>query len=459
MPTAQLSVYFFLQLALILAACRIVGTLAAKLGQPQVVGEMIAGVTLGPSLLGLFLPEVQQALFPKESLNVLYVGGQFGVGLYMFLVGTEFRTDHFRDRARSAAAVSIAGVVVPFALAFALTPWLITVPGLFSEKARLFEASLFFGAAVAITAFPMLARIIHERGLAGTSLGTLALAAGAVDDAAAWCILAIVLSSFSGDWGGAWFAIAGGVSYAVFMVLVGSRLLRRLADRVSPDAPLSASILSIVLCIFCLSAWATDAIGIHAVFGGFLLGVVMPRGPLVEKIRAQLQPFVVAFLLPMFFTYSGLNTELALLFEPTLLAAAVVILCASFLGKGVACWGAARLAGEPGREAMAIGALMNARGLMELIIINIGLQAGVIEPGLFAILVLMAILTTLMATPLFNLVMRRGPSMRGERSERVERGDQGGRSEQSEQGERSQNGPDPVDAVSGNAGPAPLAER
>jgi Kef-type K+ transport system membrane component KefB len=404
MPTTQLSVYFFLQVAVIIAVCQLVGRLAQRLGQPQVVGEMIAGVMLGPSLLGLFFPEVQRALFPKETLGMLYVGGQLGVGMYMFLVGTEFRADHFKSRFRSAASVSMAGILVPFVLAFALVPWLHQIPGLFSARAKPLEASLFLGAAIAITAFPMLARIIHERGLAGTSLGTLALTAGAVDDAAAWCILAVVLASFGGSWGGAYAAISGGVGYALFMVFIGSRLLRRLAAHVRPEAPLSASLLALVLVLFCLSAFAMDAIGIHAVFGGFLLGAALPRGALTEKQREQLQPFVVIFLLPLFFTYSGLNTRLALLFEPGILLGAVAILLASFCGKGIACWAAARLAGEPQRDALAIGALMNARGLMELIIINIGLHAGVILPGLFSILVLMAILTTLMATPLFNWV-------------------------------------------------------
>jgi len=333
--------------------------------------------------------------------------------MYMFLVGTEFRVDHFKSRFRSAASVSVAGILVPFVLAFALVPWLHQIPGLFSARAKPLEASLFLGAAIAITAFPMLARIIHERGLAGTSLGTLALTAGAVDDAAAWCILAVVLASFGGSWGGAYAAIGGGVGYALFMVFIGSRLLRRLAAHVRPEAPLSSSLLALVLVLFCLSAFAMDAIGIHAVFGGFLLGAVLPRGPLTEKLREQLQPFVVIFLLPMFFTYSGLNTRLALLFEPGILLGAVAILLASFCGKGIACWAAARLAGEPQRDALAIGALMNARGLMELIIINIGLQAGVILPGLFSILVLMAIFTTLMATPLFNWVTRDRPGAAG----------------------------------------------
>ena len=409
MPTTQLSVYFFLQLAVILLVCRLAGQLAKKVGQPQVVGEMIAGVALGPSLFGLLLPQLQQALFPKPTLGMLYVGGQLGVGLYMFLVGTEFRSDHFRSRYRSAMSVSIAGIAVPFVLAFALGPWLVTVPGLFAAKAKLLEASLFLGASIAITAFPMLARIIHERGLTGTSLGTLALTAGAVDDAAAWCILAIVLASFGGTWGGAYLAIGGGVAYALFMLFVGGPLLRRLGEKISPDQPLSATLLSTVLTLFCLSAWAMDSIGIHAVFGGFLLGASLPKGALTEKLRAQLQPFVVVFLLPMFFTYSGLNTHLGMVLQPALALAAVAILLASFGGKLVACWAAARLAGENNQDALAIGSLMNARGLMELIIINIGLQAGVIEKGLFSILVLMAIVTTLMATPLFNWVTRKAP--------------------------------------------------
>lgn len=412
MPVAQLSVYFFLQVAIIIAVSQVVGRLAQKVGQPQVVGEMIAGVCLGPSLFGLLFPVAQAALFPKATLGMLYVGAQLGVGLYMFLVGTEFRADHFKSRFKSAVSVSTAGIAVPFVLAFALIPWLLNVPGLFSERAKPLEASLFLGAAIAITAFPMLARIIHERGLAGTSLGTLALTAGAVDDAAAWCILAVVLASFGGSWGSAYLAIGGGILFGLFVIFIGSRLLKRLADGVEPEAPLPSRTLAIVLVLFCLCAFAMDAIGIHAVFGGFLLGAVLPRGALTQKLREQLQPFVVVFLLPMFFTYSGLNTRMAVLFEPGILLAAVAIVVVSFCGKGIACWAAARMTGESNRDAMAIGALMNARGLMELIIINIGLQAGVILPGLFSILVLMAILTTLMATPLFNWVTRERPLSR-----------------------------------------------
>lgn len=407
MPTVQMSVYFFLQAAIILIACRLVGKLAQKLGQPQVMGEMVAGVMLGPSLFGLLAPTLQHALFPAQTLDTLYVLAQLGIGLYMFIVGTEFNTEQFRARYRSALSVSVAGIVVPFALAFLLAPWLVTIPGLFSGKAQVLQASLFLGAAIAITAFPMLARIIHERGLTGSPLGTLALTAGAIDDAAAWCILAVVLASFGKGWGGAYLAIGGGAAFAGFMFLVGRHWLRKLASHVLPGQPLNATTLAVVLIVFCLSAFAMDAIGIHAVFGGFILGVCMPKGVLVEKLRAVLQPLVVVFLLPMFFAFSGLRTQFGLIVDAPMLLAGVAILLASFCGKGLACWAAARMSGEDNRNAMAIGALMNARGLMELVLANIGLQAGVIGPGLFSILVLMAIVTTFMATPLFNWITRR----------------------------------------------------
>src|SRR6266496_4447101 len=228
MTNAQLSVAFFLQMFFILAVCRLVGMMARRLGQPQVVGEMIAGVFMGPSLFGFFFHDLQQQLFPPESLKVLYVGAQLGVGLYMFLVGVEFNTATFLSRARSAASVSIAGMIAPFVLGAGLAIVLIKVPGLFSAKASLLEAMLFLGAAMAITAFPMLARIIYERGLTGTSLGTLALAAGAIGDAGAWCVMAIVLASFGAGHAIAVKAIAGGILYALLVLTVGRKLLKTL---------------------------------------------------------------------------------------------------------------------------------------------------------------------------------------------------------------------------------------
>ena len=409
------SIHFFLQLAVIIVTCRVVGWLGQKfLGQPQVVGEMIAGVILGPSLFGLFFPDIQGAIFPKEMKGVLYTGAQFGVGLYMFLVGTTFRADHFAEKGKSAMFVSLAGITAPFLLAILLTPWLLTVPGLFAEGISRFNATLFFGACIALTAFPMLARIINERGLANSSLGTLSLTAGAFDDAVSWCVLAIVLATFGGGPGVAVLAIGGGLLFALFIVFVGRKLLAPLGRMVEAKGEMSHTVLAIVMICFFLSAFIMDAVGIHAIFGGFILGTAMPRGKLCEELKKKVEPFAVIVLLPMFFTYSGLNTRMDMVNSLPMLMVAGAILIASVLAKFGACWGAARLSGEDNRTALGIGALMNSRGLMELIIINIGLQKGIIGLPLFAMLVLMAIVTTVMASPVFELVYGRKARESGE---------------------------------------------
>src|SRR6266404_5899575 len=247
MTGPQLSAVFFLQMFIILVVCRVVGAMSRRLGQPQVVGEMIAGVFLGPSLLGFLWPEAQQLLFPKDSLKVLYVGAQLGVGLYMFLVGVEFDVQTFRSRARSAAWVSAAGMLAPFVLGAGLAIGFVKIPGLFSEKATLLETMLFLGAAMSITAFPMLARIIYERGLTGTPLGTLALAAGAIGDAGAWCVLAVVLASFGAGPIVAVKAIGGGLVYGILVLTVGRKLLARLGTAVERSGNISPSLLAITL--------------------------------------------------------------------------------------------------------------------------------------------------------------------------------------------------------------------
>lgn len=409
MTPGELSIHFFAQMALILVTARVVGWLAHKyLMQPQVVGEMIAGVILGPSLFGLLAPDLQAFVFPKESQPILYVFAQFAVGLYMFLVGLEFRADHFRAKLKSAAAVSLAGMAAPFLLALVLTPWLMQQPGLFAPRLSTSEATLFMGSAIALTAFPMLARIIKERGIAGTSLGTLSLAAGAFGDAVAWGVLAIVLASFGGGPKVAIVAIGGGLAYAAFMLLVGKRMFAPLLPMTErAGGEITPTILAITITAFMLAAFVMDGVGIHAVFGGFLLGCVMPRGVFAQGIQKQLEPFTVAILLPIFFTYSGLHTRLDLVGDPWLLFVALVILLVSVVAKFGACWLAARLTGQDNPTALGIGALMNARGLMELIIINIGLQKGIIGEVLFSMLVLMAVVTTVMASPLFEWVYGR----------------------------------------------------
>jgi Kef-type K+ transport system membrane component KefB len=409
------SVHFFLQLAIIIVTCRVVGTFGKKfLGQPQVVGEMIAGVFLGPSLLGLLLPTAQAAIFPAPTKSVLYAGAQLGVGLYMFLVGTTLHLEHFKSKAKSAMAVSFAGILAPFLIAAAITPYLLTVPGLFSAGISQSSATLFMGACIALTAFPMLARIINEQGLSNTALGTLSLTAGAFDDAVSWCVLAVVLATFGGGPGVAVLAIGGGLFYAVFILCFGRRLLSPLGRIVDDAGEMSTTVLGITLALFCLSAFIMDAVGIHAIFGGFILGVAMPRGLFAAELKAKIEPLAVVLLLPMFFTYSGLNTRMDMVNTVPLLLIALGILVASVLAKFGACYIAARVSGEDNRTALGIGALMNSRGLMELIIINIGLQKNIIGPTLFSMLVLMAIVTTMMASPVFEIVYGRKARALGE---------------------------------------------
>jgi len=383
-----------------------VGWLAARLGQPQVVGEMIAGVILGPSVFGALAPGLQAALFPAASKPVLFAVCQVGLSVFMFLVGVEFDVGLIRSRLRSAAAVSLSGILTPFVLGAAAAWFLAPHWPLFSEKTSKWEGMLFMGAAMSITAFPMLARIIYERGLTGTSLGTLALAAGSIDDAAAWCVLAVVMASFAGDPSVAVVAIGGGLAYILVVWLLGAPLFKFMARRTEQRGGMTHAMLGTTLSLVMLGAWFTDRIGIYAVFGAFILGVAVPKGFFAKALHKHLEKMTTAFLLPLFFVYSGLNTKIGLIVSPNLLGVTLLLFFLAVAGKGVACAAAAWLNGESPREALAIGTLMNARGLMELIILNIGLERGIITPTLFTMLVVMAIVTTLMATPAFNLVRR-----------------------------------------------------
>lgn len=256
---------------------------------------------------------------------------------------------------------------------------------------------------MAVTAFPMLARMIRDRGLTSTLVGTLTLAAGAIDDVAAWCLLAVVLACLNGSGAVAILAVGGGLAYVAVVWFIGKPLLARLEVRAQKHDRVSGQMLGFVLMLLMLACWFTDFIGIHAVFGAFVLGAAMPRGVVTRDLQRLIEPVTANFLLPLFFVYSGLNTRLGLV-TPALWSVAVVVILAACVGKGAGCWLAARKAGETPRDAMAIGALMNARGLMELIMLNLGLERGIITPELFTVMVVMALATTFMATPLFNLV-------------------------------------------------------
>ena len=415
MNNLHLAVQFFLQLAVILLFCRLVGAIALRLGQPQVVAEMVAGVLLGPSLFGLLWPEAQHWLFPwdsaqkmRDTQSYLFPASQLGLALYMFVVGMEFRVDIVQRKLKSSIAVSIAGMVTPLLFGTALAWIFFYQTDLFPKKTSLAEAMLFLGASMCITAFPVLARIIHFKKLSGTAMGTVALGAGAIDDASAWCLLAVVLASFDKNWNHALANIGGGVAYVAVTLLVVRPLLVRAKTWLVEDGTLTDAGLVLGLVLMTLGAFFTDLIGLHAVFGAFVMGAAMPRGIVVRDLVGRIQPLTVALLLPLFFTYSGLNTKIGLLNSGFLWLMCGAVLIAAVIGKGVACWVAARATGIPNREALGIGTLMNARGLMELIIINIGLQRGIISEGLFATLVIMAVVTTLMASPLFERLVGSG---------------------------------------------------
>jgi K+:H+ antiporter len=417
MSNFDLVLKLFLQITVILAACRIVGILGRYLGQTQVVSEMIAGVVLGPSLLGYLAPALQNWLFPQQavitvgsstatmthpSMSIIYALSQLGLVLYMFLIGLEFNANLLKGRLRSAGLVSLAGIVVPFAFGAMLSIGFVEQADFFKPGISGWNAAVFMGASMSITAFPMLARIIYEKGISGTRMGTMALAAGSLDDAIAWCLLAVVLASFNSAPSIAILAIGGGLLYGLGMVFIGRRFFEFFTRWTLRDDGVTTYTLLTLLLILMGSAWITDALGIYAVFGAFIAGASMPRGRFAAEVRRHLEFLTTTLFLPLFFVFSGLNTRIGLVNTPRLWMATGLVVVLAIAGKGLACMFAARAGGEPWREAATIGTLMNARGLMELIILNIGLQAGVIRPTLFTIMVLMAVITTLMTSPLFH---------------------------------------------------------
>ncbi|RSM39836.1 cation:proton antiporter [Amycolatopsis balhimycina DSM 5908] len=404
MSPSEAAPVFFLAVVVILVAVRLVCLVAVKLGQPPVVGEMISGVLLGPSLLGLLLPGVQAALFPDGIRSLLYVGGQIGLVIYMFGAGYEFNVGSIKQSRKSVAAISSAGTLVPLTLGVGVavlgSAWI----GIGKEGVSPVTSAAFVGVALAITAFPMLARIITERGIAATRFGSLALACGALDDVLAWLLLAVVLGMHAGSAGPVALALGGGVLFAGLVFVVGRRLLARAmsSDRLGVDQ----RVLVTAMTLFA-AAWFTDVIGLYAVFGAFCVGIAFPRTPAADAVLAKIMPIGRIVFLPLFFTYSGLNTRFALLADPKLLAFAVLCVVVAIIGKLGASWGAARLAGEPPSIASRVGVLVNARGLMQLIALNVGLAAGIVSPALFTVLVLVALVTTIMTAPALSWLDRR----------------------------------------------------
>lgn len=404
MSATELGTSFLLAVVVILIVCRGVTLLLRPVGQPPVVAEMIAGVLLGPSVLGLLLPSVEHHLFPLELRPVLYVAGQLGLVLFMFQSGYEFRLERMKSVAGSALMISVAGIMTPLLLGSGLTWAAHDAVDTSPPGVPLHVTVLFVGVTLAITAFPMLARIIIERRLSGTVFGTISLAAGALDDVAAWILLAGVVSLARGTPGALVLATAGGAGLvaALYLLVRFRGPLLRATDRLTAE-----QLLLVTLLVMCVAAWYTDRIGLYAVFGAFSLGAAFPHSPRIHRTVETTAPLSGMLLLPLFFTYSGLNTDTGLLGDPALLMFAAGCTLVAVVGKFGACWLAARLGGQPQGVALRIGTLMNARGLMQLIAINVGLADGIVSPSMFTVLVLVAVVTTVMATPLLALWDRR----------------------------------------------------
>ena len=407
-----------LQIAVILALSRLLGLLMRLIHQPQVVGEMIAGIVLGPSLLGLIHHGAwMNALFPRAMLGNLDVLSQLGVMMFMFLVGLELDPKLLRGQGRAALVTGTVGIVIPFLTGAGLATLLIhTQHSVTGDVQSTLVLCLFMGAAMSITAFPVLARILTERNLHKTRTGVLALTCAAMDDVMGWCILAFVLAiaqlkgvGSEGHHGSALRAalITVGLSlgYVLVMVFVVRRFLGRLQAVFESRGYLSQGILAIIFLLLIGSAEATDTIGIHQIFGAFMFGAVMPKdGPFIKHLTEKVEDFTVLFLLPLFFAYTGLRTELGLLGSVHLWLICGLIILTAVAGKfgGVAL--AARFYGMSWRQSGLLGVLMNTRGLMELIILNIGFTFGVLSKPLFAMMVVMALATTFMTTPFMRLL-------------------------------------------------------
>jgi Kef-type K+ transport system membrane component KefB len=407
MSATELAPRFFIAAMVVLLVCRAVSWGVKRLGQPPVVGEMIAGVLLGPSLLGLVAPHAESNLFPSALLPMLYVAGQIGLVAFMFQAGHEFRSYLDRGIAGTAAAVSAAGIALPLGLGVALTLVAHGHVSIFAKGVSLGVAAGFVGVALAITAFPMLARIITERGLAGTRYGSLSLASGALDDVVAWCLLAGVLSAATGRTRPVLEAVFGGLLFGVAVVLVVRPLLARLLAHAGLN---DEERLLVTVAVLFAAAWYTDEIGLYAVFGAFCVGMVMPRTAESERVVHSTSLVTRIVFLPMFFTYSGLNTRFGLLGNPALLLFSIAAIVVAMVGKLGGCWAAARLRGEPPGIAARLGVLMNARGLMQLIALNVGLAAGIVNKELFTALVLVALVTTVMTAPALSWLDRRDPA-------------------------------------------------
>ena len=395
--------HVLLALAVVIVVGRGLGRIFALLKQPPVIGEVVAGILLGPSLLGRISPETMNFVLPKEAAPHLGVIAQIGVILYMFVVGLELNAEMLRNRVRTTIAISHASIIAPFLLGSLLA--LLLYPRYSSSDVPFTSFALFIGVAMSITAFPVLARILTDRRMSKTPLGAMALVCAATDDVTAWCLLAFVVGVVQAKIGGALETCALAVAYVAFMfIAIRPLVLRLLANEKGPS--LSTKTTAYVLLGLLLSSLTTEAIGIHAIFGAFVLGAVIPHDSVVARdMTHKLEDFVCILLLPAFFALTGMRTQIGLVTgtEHWLMCGLIILVATA--GKFGGSTLAARMTGQGWREAAALGTLMNTRGLMELIVLNIGLDLHVISPTIFAMLVIMALVTTAMTAPIVIILV------------------------------------------------------
>ena len=399
--TPGILLHVLLTLVVVLVLARILGAMFRRLNQPQVMGEVVAGILLGPSFLGWLAPEVASQVLPVNTAPYLALISQVGVVLYMFLVGLDLDTDLLQKRSQAAIAISHASIVAPFLLGAAFALWLYPrySTGVFSFT----TFALFIGVAMSITAFPVLARILTDRGMQKTRLGVLALACAAIDDVTAWCLLAFAMSVAHAQTGSLLFTLITIIGFTFFVLLIAKRGALWLVGRQTRKGRTTQDMFAMVCAALLLSALVTERIGVHALFGAFLLGTVIPHNSVLARdIRARCEDLVVVLLLPVFFAFTGMRTQLGLVHGTRDWMACILIIGVASLGKFGGSFLAARWTGSDWREAASLGVLMNTRGLMELIVLNVGLDLGVLSPVLFTMFVFMAVITTLVTTPILH---------------------------------------------------------
>jgi Kef-type K+ transport system membrane component KefB len=392
------------QIITIIVVARFFGWMFRKIGQPTVIGEIIAGIVLGPSLVGMYFPEFSAALFPVDSLGNLQFLSQIGLILFMFVIGMELDLKVLKNKANDAVVISHASIVIPFALGVGLAYYIYY--RFAPVGVEFLSFSLFMGIAMSITAFPVLARIVQERGIHKTRLGTIVITCAAADDITAWCLLAAVIAIVkAGSFVSSLYVIGMAVAYVLLMLFVVKPFLKRIGDLYGSKSKLNKPVVAIFFLTLILSAYTTEIIGIHALFGAFMTGAIMPD---IAKFRAifidKVEDVAVILLLPLFFVFTGLRTQIGLINDPFLWKVTACIIGVAVAGKFIGSALAAKFVGQNWRDSLTIGALMNTRGLMELVVLNIGYDLGVLTSEVFTMMVIMALVTTFMTGPALDII-------------------------------------------------------